>query len=374
MIDASALVDLLKTQGCELFTGVPDSLLSKLSACAMARDDVRHLMAANEGNAVGLAIGEYLATGHPAVVYMQNSGLGNTVNPIASLADPDVYSIPMFLIIGWRGEPGIHDEPQHVKQGEITTGLLNVMGIPHAILSENAPAETIVKSLWKKMVTRQGPVALVVRKGVITGDYPVAKKTVPSQMKREEALETLTQCLPHGAFLVATTGKTGRELYEIRERTNAPQRDFLTVGGMGHASSIALGVALRQPERWTVCLDGDGAMLMHMGAMATVASAKPKRFLHVLLNNYAHESVGGQPTVSDQVDFRRLSESTGYCGYRQVDSSEGIIAAVGEILSEGGCWLLEIKVKQGSRPDLGRPKRTPQQNKQSVMEYLSEGI
>ena len=195
MTDANELIDYLKEQGARLFTGVPDSLLSKLSACVAKRTDLTHIIVANEGNAVGLAIGEYLATMHPAVVYMQNSGLGNTVNPISSLADPDVYGIPMFLVIGWRGEPGVHDEPQHVKQGAITQGQLNILGIPYAILSEKSNAEEIVRNLWSLMLNRNGPVALIVRKGVLTGDYPVEKKIVQSSLKREEALQTLVQNL-----------------------------------------------------------------------------------------------------------------------------------------------------------------------------------
>lgn len=372
MIDAGKLVDVISGLGGRFYTGVPDSLLSKFSAGVMSRSDVRHLIAANEGNAVGLAIGEYLATDQPSVVYMQNSGLGNTVNPLVSLADPAVYSIPMFLIIGWRGEPGVHDEPQHVKQGEITIGQLNIMGIPYAILSESTDAESIVSNLWGKMIERQGPVALIVRKGALGGEYSVDKKQANSSMLREQALETLVTSLPDSACLIATTGKTGRELYEIRERNQAEQRDFLTVGGMGHASSIALGIALHEPERWTVCLDGDGAALMHLGAMATLATAKPKKYLHVLLNNYAHESVGGQPTIADQVDFCKLSEAVGYTGYKLAETPQEIEEACRDILPSGGCWLLEVRVKQGSRANLGRPKKTPIQNKLSVMKFLSE--
>lgn len=373
-MEANDLVNAFVKEGCRFFTGVPDSLLTKFSACVMQRSDVTHLIAANEGNAVGLAIGEYLATGAPAVVYMQNSGLGNAVNPIASLADPDVYGIPIFLVIGWRGEPGIHDEPQHVKQGEITPGLLNVLGIPFAILSKEANGEKAIAQLWSRMKERKGPVALLVRKGAIEGEYKVEKKPIDSEISREEAINALLQSLPKEAFLVATTGKTGRELYELREKRNEVQRDFLTVGGMGHASSITLGVALQHPERWCVCLDGDGAALMHLGAMATIASTQPKRYLHIVLNNAAHESVGGQPTVADQIGFKKLSESLGYTGYRFAKSEDEIRKAVNDITAEDrGCWLLEILVKQGSRSDLGRPKKSPKENKDAVMNFLFEG-
>ena len=372
MADAKELIQALINNGAGLFTGVPDSLLSKLSACVLQDKQIPHIIAANEGNAIGLAIGDYLATKRPGVVYMQNSGLGNVVNPISSLADPAVYGIPMMLVIGWRGEPGVKDEPQHVKQGEITLGQLNILNIPFAIVSKETDIVITVNNLWKTMIHRQGPVALVVRKGAIGGDYPVEKKITESTLKREKALEVLINNLPTDAFFVATTGKTGRELFELREAVNAEQRDFLTVGGMGHASCIALGVALNQKERWTVCLDGDGAALMHLGSITTVANSQPSRFMHVLLNNYAHESVGGQPTIADGIDFQKISQAVGYTGYRLAQTEEEIIDIVDDLQKMQGCWFVEIRLAQGSRPDLGRPKRTPQENKEAVMVFLEK--
>lgn len=371
MTDATILVDALVESGAGFFTGVPDSLLSKFSACVMAQKDLRHMIAANEGNAVGLAIGEYLATGKPSVVYMQNSGLGNTVNPLTSLASPDVYGIPMMLIIGWRGEPGVHDEPQHVQQGEVTPGQLNTLSIPYAIVSDTTDIPKVVGALWQKMIKRQGPVALVVRKGALGGDWPVAKPDYGYRLKREEAIEALLDAMPQETMFVATTGKTGRELYELREKRGEPQRDFLTVGGMGHAVAIAQGIAQHNPN-WTVCLDGDGAVIMHMGAMATLCAWRPAKFLHVLLNNCAHESVGGQPTVAGGIDFEKLSSALGYDGYRQATSVEKIKSIIAGLADQKGVWLLEIKLKQGARSDLGRPKRTPEQNKHSVMEFLKQ--
>ncbi|MGN0917672.1 MAG: thiamine pyrophosphate-binding protein, partial [Oxalobacter sp.] len=250
-MDAKNLVDRLVANGAGLFTGVPDSLLSKFSACVMLQPGLRHLVAANEGNAIGLAIGDYLSTGKPSVVYMQNSGLGNTVNPITSLADPLVYGIPMFLVIGWRGEPDVKDEPQHIKQGAVTLGQLDVLDIPYAILSNGDPSLDTVDSLWQTMLSRKGPVALVVRKDALAGDYPVLKKDNGSHLSREKAIELITGNFTENAVYVATTGKAGRELYEIRERQGEKQRDVLTVCGMVHASSIALGIALNQPDRWT---------------------------------------------------------------------------------------------------------------------------
>ena len=369
MPEAKSLVDCLLDCGAGLFTGVPDSLLSKFSACVIQQKSVDHIIAANEGNAIGLAIGDYLATERPAVVYMQNSGLGNTVNPLTSLADPAVYGIPMMLIIGWRGEPGIHDEPQHVMQGAITLGQLNVLNIPYLIINPDTDLEK-VKVLWETMLLRQGPVALVVRKGAISGDWKVPEKSCLSSFKREEAIQTLIKQMPQDTFFVATTGKTGRELYEIREIRKESHRDFLTVGGMGHASSIALSIARHQTDSWTVCLDGDGAALMHLGASSTICSNKPSRFLHVLLNNSAHESVGGQPTVADKIDFSLFAKSMGYDGYLCATNDCQLIKSLNTICMQPGTWLLEIKLALGSRSDLGRPRITPSQHNSDVIRYL----
>ena len=371
MADAKKLVDALKAKGASLYAGVPDSLLSKLSACIMQQPDLTHIITANEGNAVGLSIGEYLGTGRPGVVYMQNSGLGNVVNPLASLADPEIYGIPMFLIVGWRGEPGVRDEPQHIKQGAVTLQQLEVLGIPYLVFDDKEDIERQVDALWRRMLTRKGPVALVIRKGALTGDWSVEKYHIDSSLKREQALDCLLDELPETAFYVATTGKTGRELFELRARRKQNQRDFLTVGGMGHASSIALGVSLRHPEKMVVCLDGDGAALMHLGAMATIGSEKPKNFVHVLLNNAAHESVGGQPTIANGIDFKKFSQAVGYAGYACANDEKELRELL-STLGERSPFLLEIKLLQGSRQDLGRPTRTPAQNKESVMDFLME--
>lgn len=373
-MDTKHFIEILLNCDCNFFTGVPDSLLSKFSSCLMEENKIKHMIAANEGNAVGLAIGNYLCTGKAAVVYMQNSGLGNTVNPITSLADPNVYGIPMVLIIGWRGQPGFKDEPQHIKQGEVTIGQLNLLNIPYIILNSNTDVENELPKLIGRMKKRNGPVAVVVEKGALTGNYPVKKHIADSTLSREKTIEILSEILPKDTIYIATTGKSGRELYEIREKRHEPHHDFLTVGGMGHASSIALGVSLSTPDRLVACLDGDGAFLMHMGASAVINSCKPKNYLHVLLNNYAHESVGGQPTVSDKIDFSLLSKSVGYSEYYKV-SSEKELQKVALSLSQKdyiGCVLVEILINQNVREDLGRPKITPEDNKKEVMKFISK--
>ena len=267
MIDVKEAYEALVQSGIGMFTGVPDSLLKNI--CAYITDTApkeKHIIAANEGNAVGIAAGHYLATGKPALVYMQNSGLGNTVNPLLSLADEKVYSIPMVLMIGWRGEPGVHDEPQHVKQGEVTLALLDAMQIPYIILEEVSQIAPIVASAME----RKAPTAIVIRKGTF-GSYKLKNaRTNDNPLSREDALKLVIDHLQQDDVIVSTTGKLSRELFEYREaRHDGHGHDFLTVGSMGHSSSIALGIALEKPQRRVFCFDGDGAFIMHTGALAS---------------------------------------------------------------------------------------------------------
>jgi len=381
MINVSDFVGVLTGAGVDFFTGVPDSLLK--SFCAYVTDhsqpqpststSISHVIAANEGGAVGLAAGHYLATGKMACVYMQNSGQGNAVNPLASLADPDVYSIPMVLLVGWRGMPGVKDEPQHVKQGKVTISLFETLGIPTVVLLDDE-----VKAQgqqWREQVSaacelakrESRPVALIVKKGLF-GEYKLQdKKPDIADLPREQAIERILEKLPDDAVIVSTTGMISRELYELREKNlrRQPQpststchaHDFLTVGSMGHASMIALGIAKAQPNRPVVCLDGDGASIMQMGNMAIVGQSGCANLTHIVLNNAAHDSVGGQPTVGGGIDLCGIAKS---CGYR-LTSGEDAASPL----------FREIKVAKGARADLGRPKEPPQVNKQLFMTTLS---
>jgi phosphonopyruvate decarboxylase len=369
MVDPVAFCQSLRARGVRFFAGVPDSLLKSFCACvADTSPPGTHVVAANEGNAVALAAGHHLATGGVGVAYMQNSGLGNAVNPLASLADPEVYRIPLLLVVGWRGEPGVKDEPQHVKQGRITPGLLDLLEIPHRILEADSDANALLDDLFASMAQTGAPAALLVRKNAFA-DYKAAQKPAPlGDMAREDALAQILDLLPSDALVVSTTGKTSRELFELRARRGESQRDFLTVGSMGHTSSIALGVALAAPDRRVVCLDGDGSLLMHLGSMPVAGSLAPKNFLHVLLNNGAHESVGGQPTVADHVDFARLAPACGFAYFGPASSPADVASLWRQIADAPGPALLEIRLRCGSRPDLGRPTSTAQQNKIAFME------
>lgn len=367
MIDPKAFYDRLCACGADFYTGVPDSLLKNLCACIFDQSpEGRNIIAANEGNAVGMACGYHMATGRFGVVYLQNSGEGNTVNPLLSIADPDVYSIPLLLVVGWRGEPGVHDEPQHVKQGKVTCSLLEAMGIPYKVLDEGWEAQ--VDWALATMVEESRPVALVVRKGTFDA-YPFSPEDNGAELSREEALAVVLDHLGDDDFIVSTTGKTSREVFELREaRGQDHANDFLTVGGMGHTSSIAFGMALgTSADVW--CIDGDGSLLMHLGAFPVIAQNAPANYKYILNNNGAHESVGGQPTVGQRVDVPAILRASGFATVLTAQSAEQIAEAV-ERMREPGPAALVITTHQGSRSDLGRPTTTPQENKQAMMGRL----
>ena len=376
MIKAEFFIEKLRENGIDCFAGVPDSLLKNICAYITDNFDARHnIITANEGAAIGFAAGHFLATGQPACVYMQNSGQGNTINPLASLTDKDVYNIPVLLIIGWRGRPGVHDEPQHVKQGKVTLGLLDVMGIGYEVLSKDekeaaAQIDRAVAALRNNEVY-----ALVIEKDTFD-DYKIQNIEVNDlPMSREEAIQAVAQALDSKDVIVSTTGMISRELFEAREAWGqGHERDFLTVGSMGHASQIALGIALEKQDRKVWCFDGDGATIMHMGSMAIVASKKPSNYIHVVFNNGAHDSVGGQPTVGLKIDLPAIAKAAGYAAAFSVSTIEELNSQLSTLNSKfkAGPVLLEIKVKKGNRKDLGRPTTTPIQNKEALMAFLKK--
>lgn len=371
-INTGAFYDTLRNNGIDLFTGVPDSLLKDLGACIYDRTpSERNIITANEGNAVGVAIGHHLSTGGYAAVYLQNSGLGNIVNPILSLAHPEVYSVPMLLVIGWRGEPGTSDEPQHTAQGRLTTAMLENLEIPFVVLDADAWQEQ-VGELLETMRSTSAPVALLVRKGTFEA-HPFTRAEAPAgvELKREEALEEILTAIGPGAFVVSTTGMTSREVFEIRERRGeGHDRDFLTVGGMGHSSSIALGLALGT-DAPVYCIDGDGGFLMHMGAAPVNASNASGNLRYIIINNGAHESVGGQPTVGFEIDIESILRGAGFAHVERVSGGADIAPAIGRLASTSRGALV-IDTAQGSRPDLGRPTVAPRRNKLDMMERLRE--
>ena len=380
MISPKFFYDTLANCGIDFYAGVPDSLLKNLCAYITDHADADHnIIAANEGGAMGLAAGHYLATGHIPVVYMQNSGEGNIINPLASLTDPDVYNIPVLLVIGWRGKPGVHDEPQHVKQGKVTTGLLNVMGIDYTVLSkEEDKAEAQIRKAVAHMQATRQCYALVIEKDTFENYQLNSQSSIFNlQLSREEAIQTVAAALGEKDCIVSTTGMISRELFEYRTAKNeGHERDFLTVGSMGHASQIALGIALAKSDRRVWCFDGDGATIMHMGSMAIVASKAPKNYVHVVFNNGAHDSVGGQPTVGLKIDLPAVAKAVGYKTVYSVDNKEKLEEILSIFNSQFSIFdapvFLEVKVKKGNRKDLGRPTTTPIQNKEALMKFLSK--
>lgn len=373
MISPKFFIDTLGSYGIDFYAGVPDSLLKNICAYIADHMDAKHnVIAANEGAAVGLAAGYHLATGKIGVVYMQNSGEGNIINPLASLTDKEVYNIPVLLLIGWRGRPGVHDEPQHVKQGKVTTGILNTMGVNYDVLckDEDKAAKQIAKAV--KTMKETGEVyALVIEKDTFE-DYKLQSVEVNDlTMSREEAIQTVAAALGEKDVIVSTTGMISRELFEYRtQKGEGHERDFLTVGSMGHASQIALGIAMEKNDRKVWCFDGDGATIMHMGSMAIVASKSPANYVHVVFNNGAHDSVGGQPTVGLKIDLPAVAKAVGYRDALSADSKESLAAALDKLKGMQGPVLLEVKVKKGNRKDLGRPTTTPIENKNALMEFL----
>ena len=375
MIDSQQFLDNLKKNSIDFFTGVPDSLLKSFNACLFDHVPAeRHIIAANEGAAVALATGYHLASNRLALVYLQNSGLGNAVNPLLSLADPEVYGIPMLLMIGWRGKPGIKDEPQHVKQGKVQNALLEGMEIPYRIINaQSSGYEHVISELADLAIEEQKPVALVVEKNTF---LPYALRTEQSvsfgRMTREEAIETILLQVNDPDIVVSTTGMASRELYELRAaRNQGHHRDFLTVGSMGHCSQIALAISLMHQNRHVFCLDGDGAVIMHMGSLSITGAQATNNFIHIILNNGAHDSVGGQPTAARTSDFVAVAKA---CGYKQaVRTTTGtqLEKAIKSAKTNGGPALIEAMVKPGARKDLGRPAKTPGENKIDFMKYLN---
>ena len=375
MIRPAFFYDSLVAGGIDFFTGVPDSLLKSFCAYVTDHADERHhIIAANEGGAIGLATGYHFATGNIPLVYMQNSGEGNAVNPLLSLTDPDVYSVPLVLVICWRGMPGVHDEPQHVKQGKVTLALLDAMQIPYAVASDDeAELQKQLATCIASVKERHAAYALVIRKGTFS-DYALEHTIpVPGEMTREEAIEHIMLEAPPSAAFVSTTGMASRELFELRVKHGmGHEKDFLTVGSMGHASQIALAIALQQPWRKVYCIDGDGAAIMHMGGMAIIGSRGPRNLVHIIMNNGAHDSVGGQPTVGRQINLPLIAKACGYQQGYSVSTPTELGTALEKSAKTNGLCFLEIKVKKGARKDLGRPTTTPLENKQAFMEFLQK--
>lgn len=365
--------EFIKTLNLKICAGVPDSKLRAFCDYLMEEKGIctSHLICANEGNAVAFAAGAYMATGKVPVVYMQNSGIGNALNPILSLIDEKVYGIPCIFVVGWRGEPGIQDEPQHISQGALTIRLLEDIGVRTCIIGENTALHEVKEMMddSQKLFAMGKSIAFIVQKNAFAHETKATYKN-SYKLKREQAIECIISFSGKDA-VVATTGKTGRELFEIREKhLQSHKYDFLTLGSMGHASSIALGLAVSKPDKTIWCIDGDGAALMHMGAMAVIGNRKPSNFIHIIINNEAHESVGGMPTVADTIDFPMIAKGCGYEFAKTVKDLDELNRELEYVKSAGKLSMIEIQCAIGSRSDLGRPSAAPKKNMADFMKYL----
>ena len=385
MIECTDFYKSLVKNRIEYFCGVPDSLLKNI--CAYIADNSpagRHVIAANEGAAAAMAAGWYLGTGEPALVYMQNSGIGNAFNPLVSLADPAVYGIPMLLLIGWRGEPGVKDEPQHVRQGELTLPVLEMLGIPYTLIESSTGAiDDIVADAAQKAKALEKPYAIVAGKNAFsaynaannsaTNNSAVKNKKDETLLSREEAVMLAAELAGIDSAIVSTTGMISRELFLYRERCKTShESDFLTVGSMGHSSQIAFGLASALPEKKIYCFDGDGAVIMHMGSLAVNGTKAPPNLVHIVFNNEAHDSVGGQPTAAGEIDLPAVARACGYGIVLEAKTKDEIKNAFTNSKSQKGPAFIEIRVRKGARSNLGRPTLTPQQQKREFMEHFQK--
>ena len=368
---AEDLILTLAECGIDFATGVPDSLQKDFCfAISSSASDIKHVPATNEGTAIGLALGYNIASGKTPLVYMQNSGLGNALNPLVSLAHPRVYQIPMLLMIGWRGQPGTQDEPQHMTQGSITQDLLGLLKIPYLIMESETKLFKVGEFLRTNLSMPTGPIALLVSNNTFENSASLMPRGASELMTREKAVQIITKFAPVDSIFVSTTGKLSRELNEIRERNQEVGRDFMTVGGMGHASSIALGMALSSSHNSFICLDGDGAALMHLGVMAMIGELKPRNFVHVILNNGTHESVGGQPIAAKIESFDSLAKSLNYESGCLLHSAEELMDYFENIDQVDKPCLVEVLINSESRSDLSRPSHSPIQNKDLFRSFL----
>ncbi len=366
--------EVLQQKNFTFFTGVPDSTFKGwMSFLADYNNQgLTNIIATNEGEAVAIAAGYHLATNKIGIVYMQNSGLGNTINPLTSLIDPEVYAIPVLMLIGWRGEPTVHDEPQHKKMGRITLTLLQTLEIPYAILSPT-PEEAVsqIQVAIDYMTKNHAPYAFIMRNTTLDSYTQQQIPKFTSDLTRETAIVRIVQHLSSNDAIISTTGKTSRELFETRIHRSEKPCDFYTVGSMGYASAIGLGISLLHKGK-IIILDGDGAMLMHLGNLTTIGHYLPSRYYHICIDNQSHESTGGQPTVSETVKFPQIAQSVGYRAIYRAETQTELEQILPTFFQADSPALLVIHVKPGSRANLGRPTTTPQENKLAFQQHLQK--
>lgn len=373
MIAAERLYQFLQEKEISFYSGVPDSLLKHFLQYIQDHAPAgKHVITANEGLAVALASGYYFSTGKLPLVYLQNSGLGNLINPLTSLADKEMYAVPMLLMIGWRGRPGTKDEPQHVKMGRITQSLLDVLEVPCYLLSDDeSTCFAAIQKAIEKAIAIEQPVALLVPEEIFEM-YKGAPSKNNYTLIREEVIQKIIARLKGDEIVVCTTGKSGREFYEQNILAQSRVDSYLlSVGGMGHANHIALGLQYGS-DRKTIMIDGDGAVLMHMGSLPVIGQYAKADFIHIVINNGSHESVGGQPTVAFNADWQAIAGACGYTHVTCIDNEEKLEQWMSNGLHMGGVQFVEIRTNTFSRPDLGRPKGQPVEWKEQLVKAIQK--
>lgn len=381
MIPSAAFIEHLRGLDYSHYAGVPCSYLKPFINYVIGDPSLGYIGAASEGEAVGISLGAYLA-GRKTVTMCQNSGLGNMVNPLTSLNYP--FRIPTLLITTWRGEPGHPDEPQHVLMGQITHRLLETLQIPwRPFPTEESQIAPVMAEAEASMRERQLPFALVMSENSVAEhdlkSPSQAQRLVPhvssqlrleskARMIRTEALQAVLESLTGREAILATTGKTGRELFTLADRPN----HLYVVGGMGTASAIGFGVARALPRQPVVVIDGDGAALMKLGALATIGYYQPANLLHIVLDNESHDSTGGQHTASSVVRFAEMAAAANYRRAAAADDPGEVRALVKAMSQLPGPSLLHIKIRPGSPKNLGRPTVKPHEVKERFMQFLAE--
>ena len=355
MIKLSSLIGILKKNNSNFFTGVPDSVLKELSIYLQAKNKKNHVIATNEGSAVSIAIGHYLSTNKIPSVYMQNSGLSNALNPLISIAHPKVYSIPLVLIIGWRGSPRVKDEPQHNVKGKITEKILKLLNIKYTIIRGNKDLKKFDKQI-KDAKKNKSIVACLIEQGTLEKNNKKIKKKDFYKVDKENFFKTLLETLDNKSKIISSTGYNSREIMHIRNKYRLKKsKDFYMVGGMGHTSSVALGYSLSTNKK-TICIDGDGSFLMHLGSIKTAGNFANKNFKYILLNNNTHDSVGGQSTYVKNIDLEKLSKSLGFKKFYSIRNNQNLKKNLKQFLSGNSLNFLEVKVTNSKIKNLPRPK------------------
>ena len=354
MIKIDSLINVLKKNDINFFTGIPDSILIELSRFLQNKNKRKHIRATSEGSAISIGIGHYLSTKQVPCIYMQNSGLSNALNPLISITSKKVYNIPLVLIIGWRGSPRVKDEPQHNVKGKITESILKLLNIKYTIVRSGNDLSQFNK-IVKNAKKNNNIAACLIEQGTIKKIKKTYNKKNFYKLNKELFLKTLLETLEKNSKVISSTGYNSRELMYLRNKYKLINtKDFYMVGGMGHTASVALGYSLSTKKK-TICIDGDGSFLMHLGSIKTAGTFANNNFKYILLNNNSHDSVGGQNTYANNIDFEKLSKSLGFKKFYKIKNNKNLKQNIKRFLKGNNLNFLEVKITNSKIKNLPRP-------------------